>query len=54
MSGPQGGMAGPPPQTQSLLANLTPEQRQQFQRLMTLTPEQVPSVFLATSLCPRL
>lgn len=48
MSGPQGGMAGPPPQTQSLLANLTPEQRQQFQRLMTLTPEQV---FRAPRLC---
>ena len=46
--GPQGanlgapGMgAAPPPQTQNILANLTPQQREQFQQLINSTPEQV-------------
>ena len=48
--GPHNGMGGPPPSgAPSVLANLTPEQRQQFQRLMTLSPEQVCSS--SSSLC---
>ncbi len=39
--GPPGMGAAPPPQTQNILANLTPQQREQFQQLINSTPEQV-------------
>jgi hypothetical protein len=39
--GPQHMGGAPPPQTHSILANLTPQQREQFQKLINSTPEQV-------------
>jgi hypothetical protein len=39
--GPQHMGGAPPPQTHSILNNLTPQQREQFQKLINSTPEQV-------------
>jgi len=39
--GPPGMGAAPPPQTQNILANLTPQQREQFEQLINSTPEQL-------------
>ena len=39
--GPQHMGGAPPPQTHSILANLTPQQREQFQKLINSTPEHV-------------
>jgi Spy/CpxP family protein refolding chaperone len=48
-----GGRGGAPPQVHQQLANLTPEQRQQFQQLMSLSPEQVSRMCMHSDMCTQ-